>query len=50
MLEDNNIRVVQYFTQLLYKKLLSEKLQRAIVIAKEHYANGKVVSLRSNNV
>jgi len=40
MLEDNNIRVAQYYTQLPDKKLLSEKLQRAIAIAKEHYANG----------
>ena len=39
MLEDNNIRVAQYYTQLPDKKLLSEKLQRAIAIAKEHYAN-----------
>jgi len=38
MLEDNNIRVAQYYTQLPDKKLLSEKLQRAIAIAKEHYA------------
>ena len=40
MLEDNNIKVAQYYTQLPDKKLLSEKLQRAIAIAKEHYANG----------
>jgi len=30
-------------TQLPDKKLLSEKLQRAIAIAKEHYANKKNV-------
>ena len=39
MLEDNSIRVAQYYTQLPDKKLLSEKLQRAIAIAKEHHAN-----------
>jgi hypothetical protein len=39
MLEDNNIRVAQYYTQLPDKKWLSEKLQCAIAIAKEHYAN-----------
>jgi len=39
MLDDNNIRVAQYYTQLPDKKLLSEKLQRAIAIAKEHHAN-----------
>jgi len=39
MLENNSIRVAQYYTQLPDKKLLSEKLQRAIAIAKEHYAN-----------
>jgi predicted nuclease of restriction endonuclease-like (RecB) superfamily len=38
MLEDNNIRVAQYYTQLPDKKLLSEKLKRAIAIAKEHYS------------
>jgi len=41
MLEDNSIRVAQYYTQLPDKKLLSEKLQRAIAIAKEHHANIK---------
>ena len=39
MLDNNSIRVAQYYTQLPDKKLLSEKLQRAIAIAKEHYAN-----------
>jgi predicted nuclease of restriction endonuclease-like (RecB) superfamily len=38
MLEDNNIRVAQYYTQLPDKKLLGEKLQRAIAIAREHHA------------
>ena len=40
MLEENSIRVAQYYTQLPDKKLLSEKLQRAIAIAKEHHAVG----------
>ena len=38
MLEENNIRVAQYYTQLPGKKLLSEKLHRAIAIAREHHA------------
>lgn len=38
MLEDNSpIKVAQYYTQLPDKKLLAEKLQKAIAIAKEHY-------------
>ena len=36
--EDSPIKVAQYYTKLPDKKLLSEKLQRAIAIAKEHYA------------
>ena len=35
--EDSPIRVAQYYTKLPDKKLLSEKLQRAIAIAKEYY-------------
>ena len=35
--EDSPIKVAQYFTKLPDKKILSEKLQRAIAIAKEHY-------------
>ena len=46
MLEDDNIRVAQYYTQLPDKKLLSEKLQRAIAIAKEHYANAVTDKLK----
>lgn len=39
MLDDESpIKVAQYYTQLPDKKVLSEKLQRAIAIAKEHYA------------
>ena len=41
MLEDSNIKVAQYYTQLPDKKLLSEKLQRAIAIARENYTNNK---------
>lgn len=37
MLDDSNIKVAQYYTQLPDKKLLSEKLHRAIAIAQEHY-------------
>lgn len=36
--EESPIKVAQYYTKLPDKKLLSEKLQRAIAIAKEHYA------------
>lgn len=36
MLEESSIKVAQYFTQLPDKKLLSEKLQKAISIAKEN--------------
>ncbi len=35
MLDNSDIKVAQYFTQLPDKKLLSEKLQRAIMIARE---------------
>jgi predicted nuclease of restriction endonuclease-like (RecB) superfamily len=37
MLEDSNIKVAQYYTQLPNKKLLSEKLKKAIAIARENY-------------
>ena len=36
--EDSPIKVAQYYTQLPDKKILSEKLQRAIAIAREYYA------------
>ena len=36
--DEGPIKVAQYYTKLPDKKLLSEKLQRAIAIAKEHYA------------
>ena len=35
MLEDGDIKVAQYFTKLPDKKLLSLKLQRAILMARE---------------
>jgi hypothetical protein len=41
MLEDSNIKVAQYYTQLPDKKLLSEKFQRAIAIARENYTSSK---------
>ncbi len=37
MLEDSNIKVAQFYTQLPDKNILSEKLQRAIAIAKEQH-------------
>ena len=36
--EGSPIKVAQYYTKLPDKKLLSAKLQRAIAIAKEQYA------------
>jgi predicted nuclease of restriction endonuclease-like (RecB) superfamily len=41
MLEDGNIKVAQYYTQLPDKKTLSEKLHKAIAIAKENYQSKK---------
>ncbi len=41
MLEDSNIKVAQYYTQLPDKKLLSEKLHRAIAIAREHHQSNQ---------
>lgn len=38
MLEESNVKVAQYFTQLPDKKVLSEKLQRAIAVAREHHS------------
>lgn len=37
MLEESGIKVAQYYTQLPDKTLLSEKLHKAIAIAREHY-------------
>jgi predicted nuclease of restriction endonuclease-like (RecB) superfamily len=37
MLDDSNIKVAQYYTQLPDKKILSEKLHKAIAIAKENH-------------
>jgi hypothetical protein len=36
MLEDSNVKVAQYYTKLPDKKLLSEKLKKAIAIAREN--------------
>jgi predicted nuclease of restriction endonuclease-like (RecB) superfamily len=36
MLEEGNIKVAQYFTQLPDKKILSEKLNKAIAVAREN--------------
>lgn len=36
--EQSPIKVAQYYTQLPDKKILAERLQRAIAIAREHYA------------
>lgn len=36
MLEESEIKVAQYYTQLPDKKLLSEKLQKAIAVAREN--------------
>lgn len=43
MLDDNSpIKVAQYYTQLPDKKLLAEKLRKAIAIAQEHYQEKKL--------
>ena len=39
--EQSPIKVAQYYTQLPDKKILAEKLQRAIAIAREHYNENK---------
>ena len=42
MLDENSpIKVAQYYTQLPDKKLLAEKLRKAIAIAREHYHEKK---------
>jgi len=38
MLEDSNIKVAQFYTLLPDKKVISEKLHRAIAIAREHFS------------
>ena len=49
MLEENSpIKVAQYYTQLPDKKLLAEKLQRAVAIAKERIAEKKMKPPRHN--
>lgn len=40
--EESPVKVAQYFTKLPDKKLLSEKLQRAIYIAKEYYKTKQI--------
>ena len=44
MLEDSNIKVAQYYTQLPDKKLLSDKLKRAIAIARENYTSNQLIN------
>jgi len=41
MLEESDIKVAQYYTQLPDKKLLSEKLHKAIAIARENQKSDK---------
>ena len=41
--EESPIKVAQYYTQLPDKKVLAEKLQRAIAIAREHYNEKKEI-------
>jgi predicted nuclease of restriction endonuclease-like (RecB) superfamily len=38
MLEESNIKVAQYYTELPDKNILLDKLHRAIAIAREHYS------------
>ena len=44
--ETSPIKVAQYFTQLPDKRLLAEKLQRAIAIAKEQGRMGVVLTCK----
>jgi len=41
MLDESNIKVAQYYTQLPDKKLLAEKLHKAIAIARENFEEKK---------
>ena len=42
MLEENSpIKVAQYYTQLPDKNILAKKLQRAVAIAQEYFAENK---------
>ena len=41
--DQSSIKVAQYYTQLPDKKLLAEKLQKAIIVAREHYAERNVL-------
>jgi hypothetical protein len=41
MLEESPIKVAQSYTPLPDKKILKEKLQRAIAIARAHHAESK---------
>ena len=50
MLDDNSpIKVAQYYTQLPDKKLLAEKLQRAVAIARERYVEQNLNTLQPTN-
>lgn len=49
MLDNSDIKVAQYFTQLPNKKLLSEKLKRAIAIAKEKQSSMQKEENDKNN-
>ncbi len=46
--EDSPIKVAQYYTKLPDKKILSEKLQRAIAIAKEHFSEELINQINNN--
>lgn len=45
--EESPIKVAQYYTQLPDKRILAEKLQRAIAIAREHCAEDKRIKQNS---
>ena len=50
MLDDNSsIKVAQYYTQLPDKKILAEKLQRAIAIAREYQAEKQALKSDKHN-
>ena len=50
MLDENSpIKVAQYYTQLPDKKLLAEKLQKAVAIAREHYLEQNINNKQTDN-
>ena len=47
--ENSSIKVAQYYTQLPDKKLLADKLKRAIAIAREYQADKQALTSGKSN-